>query len=104
MFFQPGVKAIISRDSFCAPEVGIFCAIHKWVRTNDSASEEEIASILSSVRLSLMSTPDLLKVVRPTGLVSSDVVLDAIQSRTECRDMDLKYRGYLSKWIWRICS
>ena len=60
------------------------------------------ASILSSVRLSLMSTPDLLKVVRPTGLVPADVLLDAIQSRTECRDMELQYRGYLRKYNGNI--
>ena len=27
-----------------------------------------------------------------------DVMLDAIQSRTESRDMELKYRGYLSEY------
>lgn len=89
-----GVRQIISRDSFCAPEVDIFRAIHKWVTAN-SIEEEEAARILNQVRLPLMSTQDLLKVVRPTSLVQPDVLLDAIQSRTESRDMELKYRGYL---------
>jgi BTB/POZ domain-containing protein 9 len=44
-----------------------------------------------------MSTQDLLKVVRPTGLVLPDVLLDAIASRTESRDTELRYRGNLSK-------
>ena len=44
-----------------------------------------------------MSTQDLLKVVRPTGLVEAEVLLDAIESRTDSRDTELKYRGYLSK-------
>ena len=114
-----GIKDILSRDSFCAaevrrviqreencsilkamnqPQVAIFTAVHEWTRANRGTVEEDTAaSILSSVRLSLMSTPDLLKVVRPTGLVPADVLLDAIQSRTESRDMELQYRGYLCK-------
>ena len=94
-----GIRDILSRDSFCAAEVEIFRAVHEWMKANgasgDGVDEESAAAILSSVRLSLMSTPDLLKVVRPTGLVPPDVMLDAIQSRTESRDMELKYRGYL---------
>ena len=91
-----GIKEIISRDSFCAPEVDIFKAVNKWVQSNPEESEMA-EQILSFVRLSLMSTQDLLKVVRPTGLVPPDIMLDAIQSRTESRDMELKYRGCLSK-------
>jgi BTB/POZ domain-containing protein 9 len=96
--FQSGIREILSRDSFCAAEVEIFRAVTAWMKTNRANVDEPSAgAILSSVRLSLMSTPDLLKVVRPTGLVPPDVMLDAIQSRTESRDMELKYRGYLSK-------
>ena len=85
------------------PQVAIFTAVHEWTRANRSTVEDDTAaSILSSVRLSLMSTPDLLKVVRPTGLVPADVLLDAIQSRTECRDMELQYRGYLRKYNGNI--
>lgn len=40
---------------------------------------------------------DLLNVVRPTGLISPDQILDAIKAKNESRDMDLQYRGYLSK-------
>ena len=61
-------------------------------------SSEMAEDILSSVRLSLMSTQDLLKVVRPTGLVPPDIMLDAIQSRTESRNMELNYRGCLSEY------
>lgn len=93
-----GVREIISRDSFCAPEVDIFRAVERWVTANPGP-EEEVRSILSVVRLSLMSTQDLLKVVRPTGLVQADILLDAIQSRTESRDTELNYRGYLSKFL-----
>lgn len=40
---------------------------------------------------------DLLNVVRPTTLISPDQILDAIKAKNESRDMDLQYRGYLSK-------
>jgi len=91
------VGDILSRDSFCAPEVGIFKAVHEWVLANPG--EEETATILRAVRLTLMSANDLLRVVRPTGLVPPDVLLDAFQAKEECRDMELKYRGYLSKYL-----
>ena len=89
------------RDSFCAPEVEIFKAVHNWVGVNaDVDSVDECSDILSEVRLSLIPTQDLLKTVRPTNLVQPDILLDAIQARTEFRDMELKYRGYLSRFIF----
>jgi BTB/POZ domain-containing protein 9 len=45
-----------------------------------------------------MTMTDLLNVVRPTGLVSADSILDAIKLQTESRDMELDYRGSLSKY------
>jgi len=93
---RESVRDIISRDSFCAPEVEIFKAVHNWVRVNaDEDIADECSEILSEVRLSLIPTQDLLKTVRPTNLVQPDVLLDAIRARTEFRDMELKYRGYL---------
>jgi len=93
---RESVRSIISRDSFCAPEVEIFKAVHNWVRVNaDEDIVNECSDILSEVRLSLIPTQDLLKTVRPTNLVQPDILLDAIQARTEFRDMELKYRGYL---------
>ena len=47
--------------------------------------------------LQLMGMHELLNVVRDTGLVSSDAILDAIKVQTESRDMDLQYRGALGK-------
>lgn len=45
--------------------------------------------------MSLISITDLLNIVRPTGLISSEVILDAISARTQTRDSDLLYRGRL---------
>lgn len=38
---------------------------------------------------------DLLDVVRPSALVSSDAILDAIEARMKTRDSELPYRGRL---------
>ena len=87
---ESAVKSIISRDSFCAAEVDIFKAIDGWSKANPG----DIGNILNEIRLELVTIPDLLKVVRPTELIPADILLDAIQSRTEMRDTDLRYRGY----------
>lgn len=89
------LKAIISRDSFCAPEVHIFQGVYEWVERNADLTPEQIQEILSQIRLPLISLSDLLNVVRPTGLISPDQILDAIKAKNESRDMDLQYRGYL---------
>lgn len=54
---------------------------------------------MQAVRLPLMSLTELLNVVRPSGLLSPDAILDAIKVRSESRDMDLNYRGMLSKYL-----
>lgn len=89
-----------------------------WCKHNP---KENHAEIMQAVRLPLMSLTELLNVVRPSGLLSPDAILDAIKIRSESRDMDLNYRGMLSKhqvfclfpshlvpvvvWrIWLICA
>ena len=87
---ENAVKSIISRDSFCAAEVDIFKSVDAWSKSNPG----DIHPILNEIRLELVTIADLLKVVRPTELIPADILLDAIQSRTELRDTDLRYRGY----------
>uniref|UniRef100_A0A8C5MNI5 BTB/POZ domain-containing protein 9 n=1 Tax=Leptobrachium leishanense TaxID=445787 RepID=A0A8C5MNI5_9ANUR len=83
---------IVRRDSFAAPEKDIFQALVRWSRHNP---KEKHAEIMEAVRLPLMSLTELLNVVRPSGLLSPDSILDAIKVRSESRDMDLNYRGML---------
>ncbi|XP_052769658.1 BTB/POZ domain-containing protein 9-like [Mya arenaria] len=85
------VKELISRDSFCAPEIEIFSSIQRWAEENSGIDP---TPILESVRLALMSMHELLNSVRDTSLVTADSILDAIKTLTECRNMDLKYRGF----------
>lgn len=83
---------MISRDSFCAPEIEIFNSVREWAVNNEG---QDPTPILEAVRLPLMTMHELLNQVRPTGLVSPDAILDAIKTQSECRDMELKYRGFL---------
>ncbi|XP_039294308.1 BTB/POZ domain-containing protein 9 [Nilaparvata lugens] len=75
-----GLKELVDRDSFFAPEVDIFRAVVEWIRANNVAAGAQRDSILECVRLPLISIVDLLTVVRPQQLVKSDTILDAIQT------------------------
>ncbi|XP_048507554.1 BTB/POZ domain-containing protein 9 isoform X2 [Athalia rosae] len=86
------LNELIARDSFYAPEVDIFLAVHAWVKANP---EVEAKDVVGQVRLGLVDIRDLLNVVRPTGLVSSEAILDAITVRTLTKDSQLNYRGRL---------
>ncbi|XP_064623500.1 BTB/POZ domain-containing protein 9-like [Lineus longissimus] len=89
---ESSLYEVISRDSFCAPEIDIFQAVCSWRENNPEA---DISKIVQAVRITLMNIKELLNFVRPTHLVCPDAILDAIKLRTECRDMELNYRGFL---------
>lgn len=93
------MEQLISRDSFCAPEIEIFRAVREWVRHNPDEPPE---SIFGQIRFSLMKLEDLLNIVRPTGLVAPDLILDAIKEQSEMRDMDRRYRGFLGAVLFNI--
>jgi len=83
------VADIFSRDTLGAPEIKIFKTAQKWLELNTNGNEEEkvkkesstnVANeVASKVRLELIPTDDLLSVVRPSGLYSPDVILDAME-------------------------
>nr|CAB3226454.1 BTB/POZ domain-containing protein 9-like [Phallusia mammillata] len=97
--------SILRRDSFCVPEKIIFKSIQAWCDSNPIAEnldqEEKIAEtekrnmLLAAVRLPLIPLQDLLDTVRPTGLISSDLLLDAIKAQTDECESSLEYRGVL---------
>ncbi|XP_069055286.1 BTB/POZ domain-containing protein 9 isoform X2 [Lepisosteus oculatus] len=89
---KSALLTVVRRDSFAAPEREIFQALCRWCQQN---REENAAEVMGAVRLPLMSLTELLNVVRPSGLLSPDALLDAIKTRSESRDMDLSYRGML---------
>ncbi len=94
---QAALQEVISRDSFCAPEIEIFRAVRQWAEKN---SEEDLTDIVKHVRLPLMSLDELLSNVRDSGFISADAILDAIKTKNQNRDMELNYRGFLSKYSY----
>ena len=91
------MTTIISRDSFCAPEVKIFKAVAKWIKINID-DERDYKHILNIIRLPLISLQDLFHGVRESDLYPSDVILDAIQMKTEYKVNDMPFQGHLGRW------
>jgi len=98
---QSALRELTSRDSFCASEIEIFRAIQQWAERN--TDQQLMTSAMSTVRLPLIKLDDLLNVVRLSSLVSADAILDAIKLKTECKDMELNYRGFLSSYHFCLC-
>ncbi|XP_043076097.1 BTB/POZ domain-containing protein 9-like [Puntigrus tetrazona] len=90
---KAALLTVIRRDSFAASEREIFQALACWCRQNADGTDTQ--EVMSAVRLPLMTLTEMLNVVRPSGLVSPDDLLDAIKTRSETRDMDLNHRGML---------
>ncbi|XP_058120656.1 BTB/POZ domain-containing protein 9 [Anopheles ziemanni] len=85
---------LLQRDSFFATEVNIFQAVFDWCRANkESLKNDDISSVVGRVRFSLMSVDELLTVVRPSGILDPDRLLDAIAEKISCTQ--LPYRGAL---------
>jgi len=97
--WQSALKDIISWDAFCAAEIEIFRAVQSWVAHNP---DSDASQILPCIRLPLMSLDELLNVVRPSSLLAPDSILDAIKTKTESRDMELSYRGFLSMYLLSV--
>ncbi|XP_013140808.1 PREDICTED: BTB/POZ domain-containing protein 9 [Papilio polytes] len=102
-FLQLSVEALqglLERDSFFAPEVDIFKAVCNWFTANQQwvksdSGMMQVEKVLKCVRLPLMSLEELLTVVRPVALVTPDMLLDAIQDKTQTKSTDLPHRGFL---------
>ncbi|XGW01891.1 hypothetical protein V3C99_014181 [Haemonchus contortus] len=98
-FLQLSINAVtqlIARDSFCASEIDIFCAIREWVKARPEMQAAAVEMLMKCLRLSLISQRDLLNIVRPSGLFAPDTILDAIEEQDKKRTTDLTYRGFLT--------
>ncbi|XP_024085008.1 BTB/POZ domain-containing protein 9 isoform X2 [Cimex lectularius] len=91
-----GLKEIIERHSFYAPELEIFKIVLAWCEANNMKGTPQLQHVLSAVRFELMSLEDLCTVVRPSGLVASETILDALEQQTSLRCNALRYRGTLN--------
>ncbi|KAH8267587.1 hypothetical protein KR026_008142 [Drosophila bipectinata] len=90
MLSKESLEEVLRRDCFFAPEVQIFLAVWKWSRYNPNV---DIKSVVSYVRLPLMNLEHLLQVVRPSGILEPDKILDAIDERSTSKT--LPYRAAL---------
>ncbi|EDV44558.1 uncharacterized protein Dana_GF20424 [Drosophila ananassae] len=90
MLSKESLEEVLRRDCFFAPEVQIFLAVWKWSRYNPNV---DIRSVVSYVRLPLMNLEHLLQVVRPSGILEPDKILDAIDERSTSKT--LPYRAAL---------
>ncbi|XP_049613529.1 BTB/POZ domain-containing protein 9 isoform X1 [Syngnathus scovelli] len=90
---KTALLTVVRRDSFAASEREIFQALCRWCRQRGESGETR--EVMAAVRLPLMTLTEMLNVVRPSGLLSPDHLLDAIKLRTESRNMDLNFRGML---------
>lgn len=87
---------LLARDSFFVPEIKIFQAIQKWIDSNrHELKPEEVSEVVSQVRLPLINLEDLLEIVRPTGILDANYLLDAIHVKTQSRINRLPHRGIL---------
>ncbi|XP_017153308.1 BTB/POZ domain-containing protein 9-like [Drosophila miranda] len=81
------LEEVLQRDTFLAYEGNIFEAVCKWSRHNPCV---DIKSVISLVRLPLISVRDLVRVVRPSGIFDPDTILEAIDKAI--RPTDLAFR------------
>uniref|UniRef100_A0A158PB19 BTB domain-containing protein n=1 Tax=Angiostrongylus cantonensis TaxID=6313 RepID=A0A158PB19_ANGCA len=98
-FLQLSLNAItqlIARDSFCASEIDIFCAVCEWVKVRPEMQAAAVEMLMKCLRLSLISQRDLLNIVRPSRLFAPDTILDAIAEQDKKRTTDLTHRGFLT--------
>ncbi|KAG5677275.1 hypothetical protein PVAND_007045 [Polypedilum vanderplanki] len=92
--YKDSLILLLARDSFYADEVQIFKAVSQWIDANSDLKPEEIKEVVNNIRLPLISTIDLLEVVRSTGILDADTILDAIQVREQSK-FRLPHRGRL---------
>ncbi|XP_022902316.1 BTB/POZ domain-containing protein 9 [Onthophagus taurus] len=86
---QGSLVELLKRNSYFAPEVEIFKGVAQWCKVNEDVDN----LVINCIRLPLITVTDLLSVVRPTGLVPSDTILDAIAERNNSRLCNLPHRG-----------
>ncbi|XP_002024810.2 BTB/POZ domain-containing protein 9 [Drosophila persimilis] len=104
MLCKESLEEVLERDTFYAPEVEIFQAVCKWRALFPS---EDIKTVISHIRLPLMSFQELLRVVRPTGIFDLDQIMDAmdqIEARENLPHRSVVLRGENVYKVIRNCQ
>uniref|UniRef100_A0A182PEW5 BTB domain-containing protein n=1 Tax=Anopheles epiroticus TaxID=199890 RepID=A0A182PEW5_9DIPT len=71
---------LLDRDSFDAPEIEIFHAVRKWCEAKPEDAEQR-KKIYDKVRFPLLSHSELDTIVRPTGVLDADRLLDIVMEK-----------------------
>ncbi|XP_017156722.1 BTB/POZ domain-containing protein 9-like [Drosophila miranda] len=94
MLSKESLEEVLRRDTLIEHEINVFQSVLKWSRHNQGV---DIKSVLSLVRLPLISVEDLVRVVRPSGIVESLKILDAIEK--PIITSILPYRAHVSPGV-----
>ena len=83
------LEEILLSDNLAINEIDLFRGVLRWGESRASSSvgaaeekvslDEALSSVIRLVRLPLMSAGDLVKIVKPTGVVPTDLYLAAIE-------------------------
>uniref|UniRef100_A0A182PHS8 BTB domain-containing protein n=1 Tax=Anopheles epiroticus TaxID=199890 RepID=A0A182PHS8_9DIPT len=84
---------LLDRDTFDAPEVDIFKAVHGWCCFNQ-ADQPKCKALYGKVRFTLIPQKDLFAVVRSANVLDSDRLLDIIDEKAKIKNPT--YRGLVS--------
>nr|XP_040227972.2 BTB/POZ domain-containing protein 9-like [Anopheles coluzzii]XP_049463613.1 BTB/POZ domain-containing protein 9-like [Anopheles coluzzii] len=78
------LSSVIDRNSLNIEEIEIFQAIHKWCKSNENKGckiGEKKRSIYDKVRYEAIPRNSLLDIVRPTGVLNPNQLLDVISAQ-----------------------
>jgi BTB/POZ domain-containing protein 9 len=74
---------LLSRDSFFAPEIKIYEGAMRWIEENQTlTTADTVKKVLSTVRLPLIDTKDLINMARNTECIHQNALLYAIEMKT----------------------
>jgi BTB/POZ domain-containing protein 9 len=93
--------ALISRDSFVAPEKDILQAVADWKthqeHNDNMVDEEDMAEVVQHIRLSRFTAMEIFKIVEPTRLFTERDILNGIRVINTANLSETQPRGRCSK-------
>jgi hypothetical protein len=100
---------LLQSDKICIEEPDLFHAIVKWGKyrlKDDKCLSDVVSNLLKVVRFPLLSADFLVSVVKPLGLISKQLYMEALEWNISPKDalmsqlQDTKSRGIYFRWIW----
>lgn len=73
------LASLVSRADLQVDEIDVFAALQRWAAVDPSTRREALSIVTPHLRLPLIALRDLMRIVRPSGLVSPEQLLDAIE-------------------------